>query len=71
MSIFGKWSQSKDPGPECEIHVDDRSLVRAEDIEWWNRLSLDDCKELEQQDNVTKVAMLTKLMEEDGSAKST
>jgi hypothetical protein len=66
MGLFGKLFGSKEPAPPCAIHPDDQSLVRREDQEWWNDLSLDDCKSLEQQDNVFRVAALQKFMRDDG-----
>ena len=66
MGLFGKLFGSKQPAPPCAIHPSDESLVRKEDIEWWDSLSIDDCKAFEQQDNVTKVAAIQKFMEEDG-----
>lgn len=68
MGLFGKLFGSKQPAPPCAIHTEDRSLVRREDEEWWNALSLNDCKTLEQQDNVFRDAALRKFMEEDGLA---
>ena len=43
MGILSKFFNSKQPAPPCEIHPDDQDLVRPEDTEWWNSLSLDDC----------------------------
>ena len=66
MRLFGKTFGSKQPAPPCAIHAIDKTLVRDEDVAWWNGLSLDDCKVFEQQDNLTKVAAIQKFMEEDG-----
>ena len=65
MGLFGKLFGSKQPAPPCAIHPDDRTFVRTEDQECWNSLSLDDCKALEEQDNVFHVAALTHFMEDD------
>ncbi len=66
MGLFGKFFSPREPAPPCAIHPDDRGLVRTEDQEWWNGLSLDDCKALEQQDNVFQIAALQKFMCDDG-----
>lgn len=65
MGLFGKLFGSKQPAPPCAIHPDDRAFVRTEDQEWWNSLSLEDCKALEEQDNVFRVAALIHFMEDD------
>ena len=66
MGLFGRIFGSRQSAPPCAIHSDDRTLVREADTTWWNSLSLDDCKALEQEDNITKVAALQKFMEKDG-----
>jgi len=66
MGLFGKLFGSKQPAPPCAIHPSDESLVRKEDVDWWDSMTIDDCKSFEQQDNVTKVAAIQKFMEEDG-----
>lgn len=66
MGLFGKLFGSGEPAPPCAIHPDDRGLVRTEDQEWWNGLSLDDCKAIEKQDNVTQIATLMSFMRDDG-----
>jgi hypothetical protein len=66
MSIFRRLFGAKQSSPPCEIHTDDRNLVRAEDVAWWQSLSLDDCKALETEDNVFKLAAFKKYTEEEG-----
>lgn len=66
MGIFSKLFRSRQPAPPCEIHLNDRDLVSSEDRKWWNGLSLDDCKALEQEDNVFRFATWKKFVEEDG-----
>ncbi len=65
MGLFSKLFGSKHAPPPCEIHDDDRDLVRNEDVKWWNGLSLDDCKALEQEDNVFRFAAWRKFVEEE------
>ena len=66
MAIFGKLFGSKKPAPPCEIHDEDRDLVRDDDVSWWNTLSFDDCGALERQDNITKLAAFKTFCERDG-----
>jgi len=66
MGLFGKFFGGRQPAPPCTIHPDDRDLVSPEDIEWWNKLSLQDCQALEQEDNLFRLAAFTKHMETDG-----
>lgn len=66
MGLFRKLFWSKQPAPLCAIHPDDRDLVRPEDVEWWNGLSLDDCQALEHEDNVFRLAAFHKFIETDG-----
>lgn len=66
MGLFGKLFGSRQPAPPCAVHLDDRALVQGEDQDWWNSLSLDDCRALEQQDNAFRVAALQKFMADDG-----
>jgi hypothetical protein len=54
------------PAPKLPIHPEDKELVTKNDIKWWKSLTLDDCKAFEQQDNVAQMALLKKLVEEDG-----
>lgn len=66
MGLFGKIFGTVKPAPPCEIHPDDRDLVRPEDVEWWNSLSLDDCLLMEKNDNVYRLAAFQKFREQDG-----
>jgi hypothetical protein len=66
MGIFSNFFPPKQPAPPCEIHPDDKDLVRPEDIEWWNSLSLDDCKAFGVEDEVFRVAAWRKFVETDG-----
>lgn len=66
MGIFSKFFRPKQPAPSCEIHSDDRDLVRPEDIEWWNSLSLDDCKAFAAEDKAFRFAAWRKFVETDG-----
>jgi hypothetical protein len=65
MGLFNRIFGSKQPAPSCEIHPDDRTLVRPDDIVWWNSLSLVDCRQLEEGDNVFRLASFQKFMETD------
>lgn len=60
--VFGK-SQT---APNLPIHPDDRELITEYDTQWWESLTLDDCKAFEQQDNVAQFALYLKLVKEDG-----
>ena len=66
MGLFSKLFRARQSAAPCAIHADDRDLVRAEDIDWWNGLSLDDCTVLEQEDNVFRFASWRKFVETDG-----
>lgn len=66
MGLFGKLFGAAKPAPPCEIHPDDRDLIRPGDVEWWNSLSLDDCILLEKEDNVFRFAAAQKYHEKDG-----
>lgn len=66
MGILGKLFGSPQPAPPCAIHDDDRPLVKQQDIEWWNGLSIRDCQSFESQDNASRVAALRQFMEKDG-----
>lgn len=63
-NTYGKFSGPNKHAPPCAIHSSDKTLVRNEDVEWWNGLSVEDCKAFEQQDNITKMAALQEFMEE-------
>lgn len=66
MGFFGKLFGTAKSAPSCEIHPDDRDLVRPGDVEWWNSLSFDDCLLLEKEDNVFRFAAFQKFHEQDG-----
>ena len=66
MGLLGKLFGTAKPAPPCEIHPDDRDLVRPADVEWWNSLSLDDCLLLEKEDNVFRFAAFQKFHVQDG-----
>lgn len=66
MGLFGKLFGTRQPAPECAIHDDDRDLVRPEDIDWWNSLSLADCEALEKEDNVFRLAAFQRFLASDG-----
>lgn len=70
MGLFDKLFGSARPAPQCEIHENDRNLVRPDDIAWWNSLSFDDCVALEQQDSAFKLAAYIKYVEKDGLDKA-
>src|SRR4030042_2234858 len=63
--VFGK----SQPAPNLPIHPDDKELITEYDIQWWQSLTLDDCKAFEQQDNVAQLALFMKLVKEDGLSK--
>ncbi len=66
MGFFAKLFGPKQPAPTCEIHPEDKALVRTEDDEWWASLSLADCKLFEKTDNVFLVGALQKFIQNDG-----
>ncbi len=66
MGLLGKLFASTQPAPPCDVHPDDQDLVRTEDVDWWNGLSLDDCKSLEEEDNVFRFAAWKTFIERDG-----
>ncbi len=66
MGLLGKLLRAKPPAPPCAIHPDDRDLVRPEDVEWWNGLSVTDWRTLERKDNAHRVAEFRKLTETHG-----
>ena len=47
MGLFGNFFSSKQLAPPCAVHASDKTLVRDEDVAWWNGFSLDDCKMFE------------------------
>lgn len=66
MGLFGNLFRAKPPAPPCAIHPDDRDLVRAEDVEWWNGLSIGDYQALERRDSAHRLAEFRKLTETHG-----
>lgn len=66
MGLFGKLFGSKQPAPPCEIHSDDRDLIRKQDTEWWESLSLNDRVALMKEDEVFRFATWRKFVESDG-----
>lgn len=66
MGIFSKLFRTKQPAPPCEIHPDDQDLIRPEDVEWWNSLSLDDLRAFEVEDEAFRFAAWQKFVEKDG-----
>src|SRR6266498_582803 len=65
MGIVKKLFGARQPAPLCEIHPDDRDLVRPEDLDWWKHFSLDECKAFEQEDITFRFAAWTKFRERD------
>jgi hypothetical protein len=63
MGLFRKLLRAEPPAPPCAIHPDDRDLVRAEDVEWWNGLSLAESEALERKDSAARLAAFRKLTE--------
>ena len=66
MGLLGKLFRAKQPAPPCAIHPDDRDLVRPEDVEWWNGLSVTDWRARERKDNAHRLAEFRKLTETHG-----
>jgi hypothetical protein len=56
MGIFRKLLGSRKPAPSYEIHQNDKELIRKEDKEWWGTLTMDELKEIEKQDNASRMA---------------
>jgi hypothetical protein len=70
MGFLKKLFGASQPAPNyLPIHPEDKELVKEDDIRWWESLTLDDCKLLEQQDMVAQYALFIKLVEEDGFSK--
>jgi hypothetical protein len=63
MGLLRKLLRAKPSAPPCAIHPDDRDLVRPEDVEWWNGLSLADYEALERKDSAARLAAFRKLTE--------
>ena len=66
MGLFNKLFGASQPAPPCTIHRDDQDLVRTEDTEWWNKLSLEDCRAFENEDNAIRFAAFSKYFSTDG-----
>ncbi|MEE9615185.1 MAG: hypothetical protein V3W31_09625 [Thermodesulfobacteriota bacterium] len=64
MGFLKKLFGTSQAAPNLPIHLDDNELVAEYDIQWWESLTLDDCKTLEQQDNVAQLALFIKLRED-------
>jgi len=69
MGILNKLFGTKQPAPDLPIHPDDKKFVTEYDIQWWNSLTLDDCKAFEQQDQTAQLALYIKLKEDGLSEK--
>lgn len=69
MSIFGKLFGSKKPAPSYEIHPDDEKLIKSEDVDWWETMTTDSLKAIEQQDNVARMTAYSHFMESEGMSK--
>ena len=54
------------PAPHCATHPDDRDLVRQQDVEWWNGLSLKECQSLQKEDDRSRLGAFRKLTETGG-----
>lgn len=48
----------------CEIHENDEDLVKDSDLDWWRSLGVSDVMEMEQADNVFKLAAFKKFREQ-------
>lgn len=55
--IPGRPAESSLP---CEIHENDKDLVNDQDLAWWKSLEVKDVMEMEQADNVFKLAAFNK-----------
>lgn len=66
MGLFGKLFGGRRPAPECTIHPDDFDLVSTADIEWWKKLSLQDCQALVQEDDIFRLGVLSQYTKVDG-----
>jgi hypothetical protein len=66
MGLFERLFGPKPPAPPCAIHPEDRDLVRAEDVEWWNGLSLTRYRALEREDMASRVAAFRRFTESEG-----
>jgi len=65
MTLFGKLFGTRRAPAPCAIHTDDRDLVRPEDMEWWDSLSVKECRGFDRDDHATRLAAFRKLIESD------
>ena len=69
MGFLKKLFGTSQPAPNLPIHHDDKQLITEYDIQWWKSLTLDDCKRMEEEDNVAQFALYMKLVEKDNLSK--
>ena len=62
MGLFGKLFGATTSAPPYTIHPDDNDLVRAEDIQWWNGLSMKDREDMEASQGVMRFGRVGSLM---------
>lgn len=56
--------QTPESSLPCEIHENDKDLVTDADLAWWHSLKVKDVMEMEQTDNVFKLAAFKKFCEQ-------
>lgn len=66
MGLFKRLFNSGSPAPKLPVHPDDEDLISEDDIQWWESLTLEDCKAMEEQDHVAQLALFMKLTKENG-----
>lgn len=69
MGFLKKLFGTSQPAPNLPIHPDDEELITEYDRKWWTSLTLEDCKRMEEEDNVAQLALFMKLVEKDGLSK--
>lgn len=64
MGLLKRLFGTKEPAPSLPVHPDDKDLISDYDEQWWESLTLEDCKQIEGEDNDYKLALFIKLCEE-------
>ena len=66
MGLLKRLFSPSTPAPILPVHSDDEDLITEDDIRWWESLTLEDCKAMEEQDRVAQFSLFMKLIQEDG-----
>jgi hypothetical protein len=70
MGLLKKLFSKSQPAPKLPVHPKDEKLITDYDIQWWNSLTLNDCKTFEESDSVSQFALYLKLTKEDGMSET-